>query len=170
MKKKEIAGDVAIQNEEELRCNIRRIGLKQVVDHSKDLITRKQYAKIKEFKNDHSISHIRKADKCSTFVIMSTADYKIKRDAILQDRNKFKRIRKDLTKHIKSVINYIVCLLNHKYSENLSKLEEHCEPGYLYGNPKIHKNKQDPPLRPIISQIGIPVYHIANYLKSIIVK
>ena len=45
----------------------------------------------------------------------------------------------------------------------------HYEPGYMYGNPKTHKNEKDPPLRPIISQLGTPTYMIAKKLSSIIV-
>lgn len=41
-------------------------------------------------------------------------------------------------------------------------------PGYIYGNAKIHKNKKDPPLRPIISQIGTVTYDIGRKLKEII--
>ena len=33
----------------------------------------------------------------------------------------------------------------------------------MYGNPKIHKDKNDPPIRSIISQIETPVYEIAKF-------
>ena len=44
----------------------------------------------------------------------------------------------------------------------------HFSPGYIYGNPKIHKNTKDPPLRPIISQIGTPTYEIAKKLNDLL--
>ena len=43
------------------------------------------------------------------------------------------------------------------------------DPAYLYANPKIHKSKEDPPLRPVISQIGAVTYDISkkvNYIVS----
>jgi hypothetical protein len=47
-------------------------------------------------------------------------------------------------------------------------IERHHEPGYIYGNPKTHKCKVNPPLRPIISQIGTVTYDTAKKLNSII--
>ena len=130
IKKKETSGEVTVNNDEELRCNIKRIGLKHIIDHNKDLMTKKQYNIIKEFKSKDSIT-IRKADKSNTFVIMNTNDYKRKLDELLQDRKKFKRIRKDTTEDIKSEINDLICLISHNHSQNINKLEGHYEPGYL---------------------------------------
>ena len=50
----------------------------------------------------------------------------------------------------------------------LPKLIREYHAGYIYGNCKIHKNAQDPPLRPIISQIPAPTYVIAQELCKII--
>ena len=44
----------------------------------------------------------------------------------------------------------------------------HYSPGYIYGNCKIHKNSQNPPLRPIISQVLSPTYDIAKTLNKLI--
>ena len=44
----------------------------------------------------------------------------------------------------------------------------HYEPGYIYSNPKNHKETCDPPLRSIISQIGTPTYAIAKKLNDIL--
>ena len=38
----------------------------------------------------------------------------------------------------------------------------------MYGNPKIHKNITNPPLRPIISQIGTPTYEVAKNLNLLL--
>ena len=40
----------------------------------------------------------------------------------------------------------------------------------MYGNPKIHKDPNNPPIRPTISQIRTPVYDVAKYVNEIIVK
>ena len=112
--RKEAEGEVIVVNEEELKCNMKRLGLKGIVDHNKDLITKAQNRKIKEFRSNDNII-IRKADKSSTFVIMNTQEYKKQLDDLLQDRGKFRRTRKDTTDDIKSEINDIICLIKHKY-------------------------------------------------------
>ena len=50
----------------------------------------------------------------------------------------------------------------------IKKLEGNYKPGYRFGNAKIHKNPEYPPLRPIISQISSPTYDIAKKLDKII--
>jgi hypothetical protein len=40
----------------------------------------------------------------------------------------------------------------------------------MYGNPKIHKNDKDPPLRPIISTIPTPTYEISKVINNILTK
>ena len=40
----------------------------------------------------------------------------------------------------------------------------------MYGNPKINEDPNNPPIRPITSQIGTPVYDVAKYVNEIIVK
>ena len=51
-----------------------------------------------------------------------------------------------------------------------TKREGHYDPGYIYGNPKLHKSMKNPPLRPIISQIGTVTYDISKTLNKIISK
>jgi hypothetical protein len=41
-------------------------------------------------------------------------------------------------------------------------------PGYMFGNPKTHKNQDDPPIRPIISQVETPTYKVAKKINEII--
>ena len=38
-------------------------------------------------------------------------------------------------------------------------------PGYIYGNCKIHRDTNNPPLRPVISQIPSPTYEMTKFLK-----
>lgn len=54
------------------------------------------------------------------------------------------------------------------FDSPLKKLEGHLEQGYIYGNPTMHNNSDNPPLRPIISQIVTAVYETVKSLNPII--
>jgi hypothetical protein len=102
---------------------------------------------------------------------MDKPTYLEKLDSLLSDTNKFKKLRKDPTDDVRKNISKLIDTNNAvQDSYKLKKLEGHYEPGYVYGNPKIHKNSDDPSLRPIISQIGTPVYDLAKELNSVIVR
>ena len=78
---------VTIKNEERLTCELKRFGLKERRDFTKDLIT-KEYNKIREFnRNDNII--IRKADKNNTFVIMDKNEYIWQLTHLLSNPSKF---------------------------------------------------------------------------------
>ena len=51
---------------------------------------------------------------------------------------------------------------------HIPKVSGHFEPGNIYANPKIDKNTENPPIRPIISQIGTINYSTAKIINSII--
>ena len=142
-------------------------GLKERHDFTKDLLSRDQYKKIKEFTSNPEIT-VRKADKSNTFVIMNTDEYINKIDAILSDSTKFRKVTKDPSDALKSEINKLITTINGHSDCNMSKVIGHYEPGYIYGNPKIHKSQNDPPLRPIISQVGTVTYDIAKWMNSLI--
>ena len=155
-----------ITDEDRLKCELKRFGLKERPNYSKDLITKEQYTKLKELRNNNAIV-IRKADKNNTFVILNREDYKEKLQGLISDPTKFRKINKDPSQQIKTEMNKIIKEAN-KTSPILPTIEGHHEPGYVYGNPKIHKTLVDPPLRPIISQVGTVTYETAKRLHAII--
>jgi len=112
---------------------------------------------------------IRKADKTNLYVILDREDYKNKLDDILNDESKFTPLEEDPSNHLKNKLNKIIttnnAISNYK---KLPKLIGEFHAGYIYGNCKIHKNAEDPPLRPIISQIPAPSYSIAKEINKII--
>ena len=69
---------------ERLKCVLKRFGINNVKDFTKDLLSKEDYACIKKLKNDDSII-IRKADKSNTFVILNKTDYTDKLNLILND-------------------------------------------------------------------------------------
>ena len=120
----------------------------------------------KALKNNDNIV-IRKADKSSTYVILNTEDYIDKMNGIFQDSTKFKRIDKDPTEAIKKKANELIETQNSLIDDyKLMKIVGEYQPGYAYGNVKIHKTGN--PLRPIISQIPTPTYQLAKNLNKLI--
>ena len=120
----------------------------------------------KQLKADPTIT-VRRADKASSYVLIYTNEYLQKLDQILGDENKFKKITRDPTESLKKKINDLVDKVNAVYDHTkLPKLSGDYGLGYCYGNVKTHKpgNK----LRPIISQIPTPTYHIAKKLNEIL--
>ena len=157
---------VTIKNEERLTCELKRFGLKERRDFTKDLITKEEYNKIREFnRNDNII--IRKADKNNTFVIMDKNEYIRQLTHLLSNPSKLQRINSDPTKSIKRKLNSLIAKANTN-STIFSKITGHFEPGYIYGNPKTHKDKNNPPLRPIVPQVGTVTYDVAKRLNALI--
>ena len=104
---------------------------------------------------------------------MNKVDYIEKLNDLVKDDNKFEKLNKDPSMNIKDKINKLIDEINlsHPTSKcEIKKLTGHFKPGYIYGNPKIHKNIKDPPLRPIISTIGTATHSIAKSLNNIISK
>ena len=119
-----------------------------------------------DLRNNNNIV-IRKADKSATYVILDKCDYLLKLNSILSDSSKFKHIKKDPTNTLKQKANKLIDTQNAAIGDlKLSKIIGDYQPGYVYGNVKIHKPNN--PLRPIISQIPTPTYNLAKSLNRII--
>ena len=159
---------IKISNNEQLKCELKRFGLKRVEDHSKNILNRDQIDLIKNFKNNPNVI-VRKADKSNIFVILNKEEYVDKINVILEDSEKFVKIDRDTTPQLKKKLRQLIETLHASSSSvRLPMPVGHYEPGYIYGNPKVHKRINNPPLRPIISQIGTATYDIAKKLNEII--
>ena len=160
--------EVSINNNERLKCELKRFGLRQITDFTKYLLTKEQYKQLRDFINNEEII-VRKGDKSNVFVIMNRNDYNRKIDALTSDPSKFIPVTKDPTPQLKKKLRSLLDIVHAKSSApKLPVPVGQYHPGYVYGNAKIHKNKLDPPLRPIISQLGTPTYEIAKRLNEII--
>ena len=161
-------GTITIEDEEGLKCELKRFGLRNIRDYGRDVLTKEQHLLIKEFNNNENII-VRKADKSNTFVIMNKEDYNKKMTDLISNPNKFLKINKDPTDTVKKKLNTIIETINAVGNNlNITKRIGHFTPGYLYGNPKIHKNQHDPPMRPIISQVGTVTYETAKALNDLL--
>ena len=158
-----------IINDDKLKCDLKRYGLRDMRAHEiKDILTKDQREEVQRFSNSEDII-VRKADKGNTFVILNTTEYNEKLNLILQDTSKFRRLDKNPTDNIKKSLNSLISSINAKIDgTKMSKIIGHYTPGYIYCNPKIHKNINNPPMRPIISQIGTATYSTAKYLNSLL--
>ena len=120
----------------------------------------------RELRDNNSIV-IRRADKSAIFVILDKEAYLNKIDNVLSDQSKFKAIKRNPTETLKTKLNKIIDAANAKIGDvHFKKITGEYRPGYLYGNVKIHK--QGEPIRPIISQIPSPTYHLAKTLNALI--
>ena len=110
---------------------------------------------------------VRRADKSAVFVILDREEYDEKVHAILCDKSKFKAISRNPVEQLKRKANDLISAANKHMGEmKIPKIVGEFCPGYFYGNPKIHK--EGCPLRPIISQIPLPTYHLAKYLNKVL--
>ena len=170
IKEKHRSNEVTIENEESLKSSLERFGMKTPKNFTKDLLTKEQYDKIKCFNLNKDIV-TRRADKSNAFVILDKTYYEMEINQLLSDQTKFKKTHKDPTEELKRELNKHISNINsNSKTHKFNKLVGKYEPGYAYGNPKIHKRLVNPPLRPIISQIGTVTYEISKQLNSIIRK
>ena len=159
---------ITISEDDQLKCELKRFGLRKPQDFSKNLLDKDQFQLVKDFTRNPDVI-TRKADKSNLFVIMNKQNYVEKIDHILSDQDKFVKSNKDPTPQLKKKLRDLIEIIHAKNGAVRFPMPVgHYEPGYIYGNAKIHKNQEDPPLRPIISQIGTPTYEIAKKLNNII--
>ena len=96
-----------IDDEERLRCEVKRFGLKVPGCRDKDVLTNEQYGLIKTFTSRDDIT-VRKSDKSKTCVSMDSTDYEAKLSLIVGDTTKFSRIDEDSSETLKKkLINLI---------------------------------------------------------------
>ena len=89
---------------------------------------------------------------------------------LLNDPGRFKMCSAGQTDDVKKKINKIATeqkSINPELYKMIRRIGTF-NPGHLYGLPKIHKNQENPPLRPIISMSGTVTHDISQYLNDTI--
>ncbi|XP_064082963.1 uncharacterized protein LOC135198973 [Macrobrachium nipponense] len=110
---------------------------------------------------------VQRADKTAAFVLIDTAEYHEKLDAILSNKSKFERLTRNPTDDIKREANGVISAVNAATNAvHLPLMQGDYSLGYLYGNVKTHKLGS--PLRVIISQTPAPTYDLAKRLNQIL--
>ena len=103
------------------------------------------------------------------FFVIDSETYIEKINEIVSDENKFRKLNKNPTQKLKDNLNKIITTINATQNRlGFKKLVGNYNAGYMYANPKTHKNQTNPPYRTIISQIGTPTYDVAKNINRII--
>ena len=150
----------------ELADRLRSEGTKHRNPIHNSILSNSLKAAAKTLRNNNDIV-IRRADKSAIYVIMNRSEYISKVNDILKDTSKFKQISKNPIDQLKQDVNQLIETQNAVIDDiKLPKIIGDFQPGYIFGNVKIHKEGN--PLRPIISQIPTPTYNLAKTLNKII--
>ncbi|XP_060519160.1 uncharacterized protein LOC132697634 [Cylas formicarius] len=106
-----------------------------------------------------------KTDKGNATVVLNTVDCE-KKIGDLLDPKTYKKLQQDPTNRILKKTNTLIkkSSIEPEIQRKLSNSE--ALPPILYGLPKIHKEAV--PLRPIVSAIGSPTYHLAKHLTKLL--
>ena len=101
---------------------------------------------------------------------MNASSYADKLKNLINDTNKFNKCPSNQSDKVKRKINKIAAEFkdrNETLHNTLKRKGTFCN-GHLYGLPKIHKCREDPPVRPIVSMSGTVTHDVAQYLNNII--
>jgi hypothetical protein len=132
-------------------------------------ISRSEMKALQNLKKDDSI-FIAKADKGNCTVILNKADYDDKMLHLLSDSKTYTVLKNNPVKKTERLMNSKLLGLkrNGKFDDPVYyniRSTDACVPR-IYGLVKIHKGNL--PLRPIVSMIGSPTYHLSKHLASIL--
>ena len=87
IKRLESNKDIVIENDELLKCELKRFGIKKINNLRRDILSKDSYQKIADYMKNKEII-VRKADKSNVFVIMNKENYVKKINDILSDNTK----------------------------------------------------------------------------------
>lgn len=160
-----------INNEEALLADLKSYGHKtdSLAKRVPDPLTREEKSALAGLKANDKIV-ITRSDKGGDTVILDREDYLRKLESILVDADRFSVCGGDQSNKIKVKINKILHRLKNtepKLHKQLKIVGEY-DNGFLYGLPKLHKDRHDPPLRPIVSMSGTVTHELAQTLNHII--
>lgn len=159
---------VRITSEENLKTKLRCFGIKHC-QVGKEVLTKEEKNAIKTLKGNIQIV-IQRPDKGGGVVVLNRDAYEEKLTNIISDQSKFMECAPSQTEKVKKEINTIARKLKEHQPSLFYKLRRIGDYnfGHLYGLPKLHKNMENPPLRPIISMSGTVTHEVAQYINSLI--
>uniref|UniRef100_A0A8C5WJC8 Reverse transcriptase domain-containing protein n=1 Tax=Leptobrachium leishanense TaxID=445787 RepID=A0A8C5WJC8_9ANUR len=134
---------------------------------SKDNLTQQERKALRELTQDDDIV-IKPADKGGGVVIMTAEYYKNEAMRILGDETTYRHLKNDPSMNFKHLFHeyldqgHLLGILNNNELKYLKI--DHPKIPIFYFLPKIHKNLEKPPGRPIISGIGSISSRLSEYL------
>ncbi|XP_045460391.1 uncharacterized protein LOC123670856 [Harmonia axyridis] len=160
--------DIRMKVSQTLSSHIKNIkGQKQ--RHNKHLTN---FTKTKKFFKEHNELLITRADKGNKTVIMTNTEYEEKMSILLKDNTTYIKTKRDMTLTLEKENNKII--KNWKEKGFISEIDyktliiHNSKTPKIYGLPKIHKEGN--PLRPIVSCVQSPLYHLSKYLAEILTR
>jgi hypothetical protein len=160
-----IRNKVPTEDADNLRQDVAIVLRKSRVPKSN--ITEEERLALKNLKENPDMLILR-ADKGNATVVMNADDYDSKIYALLDNRMVYKPVTYNptarVTRRIRAVIRDNEKLFTEDVFEGLYR-PKIVQPPKLYGTPKVHKTNV--PLRPIVSQIDSPSYHLAKHVAKI---
>ena len=133
----------------------------------KSNISRDEQKALRELANNHNII-IKPADKGGAVVIQDRDKYVSEGLRQLSDRNFYEEKDSDLTKtHHEEVVNILDEMYRTRQIDRSCYLyltDSNIRTAQFYTLPKIHKKKQNPPGRPIVSGNGCPTERISQFI------
>uniref|UniRef100_A0A8C5MIH2 Reverse transcriptase domain-containing protein n=1 Tax=Leptobrachium leishanense TaxID=445787 RepID=A0A8C5MIH2_9ANUR len=145
--------------------DIRKLETKNKKFHNN--LTKKEYVGLKQLREDENVI-IKPADKGGGVVILNMDQYHQEMSRLLSDLNTYQKLPGDPTAQTKQI--FFEYLQRGKNTDILNDREyqylkmEHPRIPVIYYLPKFHKNKTNPPGRPIVSGINSITSRISEYI------
>ncbi|XP_050549769.1 uncharacterized protein LOC126910700 [Spodoptera frugiperda] len=131
-------------------------------------ITAEEKAALRNLRQDEDVL-VLKADKGNATVVMNVTEYDEKIRHLLSDANTYRRVNYNPTARTNRSTHKIIKECQQILTDDTFKYllrPRNVQPPKIYGLPKVHK--PNVPLRPIVSQIDSPTYHLAKHVASIL--
>lgn len=143
---------------------------RKITNTPKEKFILRIYEKTKQFFRTNDDVIIIQADKGNKTVALYKDEYNRKMEQLLEDKNTYRTVRVDPTNKLQRENNNIINdLYKNEYIDMWQKRQLICSAATaprIYGLPKTHKPGN--PLRPIVSSIQVPCYHLSKYVGKIL--
>lgn len=134
-----------------------------------DNLTKEERKALDELKRDNTIV-VKPADKGGGVVLLNVKDYELEINRQLDNTLFYKKLKSNPTETFKKEIHDVLQCLFERGEINKNELDfmkvDHPITPVIYTLPKIHKNIENPPGRPIISGIGSLTEKISTFIDS----
>ena len=153
---------ISIKDKDDLKIKLKSLAIKKYSHNASKMCTDEKNALASLRSNKDII--IQRPDKGGGAVIMNASSYADKLNNLINDNTKFNKCPSNQSDKVKRKINKIAAEFkdtNETLHRTLKRKGAYCN-GHLYGLPKIHKCREDPPVRPIVTMSGTVTHDVAQ--------